>query len=45
MGDRTLYKNLNELLEPETKLGQVTYDGSLASFNASLKIFLAALDA
>jgi methyl-accepting chemotaxis protein len=38
-----LYKNLNELLELETKLGQVTYDASLVSFNASLKIFLLVL--
>jgi hypothetical protein len=42
---QTLYKNLNELPELETKLGQVTYDGFLASFNASLKIFIAAPDA
>jgi methyl-accepting chemotaxis protein len=40
---QTLYKTLNELLELETRLGQVTYDGSLASFNASLKVFLLVL--
>jgi methyl-accepting chemotaxis protein len=33
-----LYKQLNDLLELETKLGQVTYDGSLANFNVSLQI-------
>jgi methyl-accepting chemotaxis protein len=40
---QTLYKNLNDLLELETKLGQVTYEGSVASFNASLKIFILVL--
>lgn len=35
-----LYKQLNALLELETKLGQVTYDGSLANFNVSLKVSL-----
>jgi len=33
-----LYKQLNALLELETKLGQVTYEGSLANFNTSLKV-------
>lgn len=31
-----LYKHLNELLELETRLGQVTYDNSITRFNASL---------
>jgi methyl-accepting chemotaxis protein len=35
---QTLYKHLNDLLDLETKLGQVTYDSSLAGFNASLSI-------
>ncbi len=33
---QTLYKDLNDLLELETRLGQVTYDSSLTRFNASL---------
>ena len=33
-----LYKQLNALLELETRLGQVTYDGSLKSFNTSLQL-------
>ncbi|MHB8091014.1 MAG: methyl-accepting chemotaxis protein [Syntrophales bacterium] len=33
-----LYKQLNNLLELETALGKVTYDGSLKNFNASLQI-------
>jgi methyl-accepting chemotaxis protein len=37
---QALYRHLNELLELETRLGQVTYEGSLAAFNASLKVFL-----
>ena len=31
-----LYKHLNDLLELETRLGQVTYDNSITRFNASL---------
>ncbi len=31
-----LYKDLNHLLELETRLGQVTYDNSITRFNASL---------
>lgn len=33
---QTLYKHLNDLLELETRLGQVTYDNSITRFNASL---------
>ncbi len=40
---QTLYKNLNDLLEIETKLGQATYEGSLAGFNTSLSISSAVL--
>jgi methyl-accepting chemotaxis protein len=40
---QTLYKNLNDLLELETKLGQVTYDGSLKNFNAALQISVVVL--
>ena len=35
---QALYKHLNDLLELETKLGQVTYDSSLANFNVSLEV-------
>ena len=35
---QALYKTLNDLLDLETKLGQVTYEGSLAGFNTSLTI-------
>jgi methyl-accepting chemotaxis protein len=35
---QTLYKDLNDLLDLETKLGQVTYDHSLAGFNTSLTV-------
>ena len=31
-----LYKHLNDLLDLETRLGQVTYDNSITRFNASL---------
>ena len=34
----TLNNHMNTLLEMETKLGQVTYDGALKNFNASLSI-------
>jgi methyl-accepting chemotaxis protein len=37
---QTLYRKLSELLELETKLGQVTYDGSLASFNTAIEMFI-----
>jgi methyl-accepting chemotaxis protein len=37
---QTLYRHLNDLLDLETRLGQATYDGSLASFNASLGVSL-----
>jgi methyl-accepting chemotaxis protein len=40
---QTLYKNLNDLLELETKLGQVTYDGSLKNFNTALQISVVVL--
>jgi methyl-accepting chemotaxis protein len=35
---QTLYKHLNDLLELETRLGQVTYDNSITRFNTSLTI-------
>jgi len=35
---QTLYKHLNDLLDLETRLGQETYDRSLASFNLSLEL-------
>ncbi len=35
---QTLYKHLSDLLELETRLGQVTYDNSIARFNASLTL-------
>jgi methyl-accepting chemotaxis protein len=35
---QTLYKQLNDLLELETRLGQVTYDSSITRFNASLML-------
>ena len=34
-----LYKHLSHLLELEIQLGQVTYDNSLARFNASITMF------
>ena len=40
---QTLYKHLNDLLELETRLGQVTYDGSLKNFNTSLQISVTVL--
>lgn len=33
-----LYKHLSDLLELETRLGQVTYDNSITRFNAALKM-------
>jgi len=38
-----LYKQLNDLLELETRLGQVTYDSSLKNFNTSLQISVVVL--
>ena len=38
-----LYKELNDLLEMETRLGQATYDRSLKDFNTALQLFIAVL--
>ncbi|MHB8772495.1 MAG: methyl-accepting chemotaxis protein [Syntrophales bacterium] len=38
-----LYKHLNNLLELETRLGQVTYDNSMMRFNTSLATFIMVL--
>jgi methyl-accepting chemotaxis protein len=40
---QTLHKEISDIMELETKLGQVTYERSITNFNTSLEIFIVVL--